>query len=158
MQAPTALVGQGLLNATMLEPLTKAVTLIAVCSYICGFLIIVINEGRLGFLDASLLKARAVIVGGAFLVLVALPISYSRGTYIAKDENEPETNVQAVARMLLGLTDYLAACWTTWFIMSYFFVRSSPISFFFPAILRCGSTVLGLPHTCFVSLRLGQMA
>ncbi len=93
-------------------------------------LIIVINEGRLGFLDASLLKARAVIVGGAFLVLVALPISYSRGTYIAKNENEPETGLQAAARSLLGLADYFAACWATWILMSYFFVGSSPTTFF----------------------------
>jgi hypothetical protein len=130
VQAPANLIGQGLFNTTLLEPLTKAVTLIAICSYICGFLIIVINEGRLGFLDASLLKARAVIVGGAFLVLVALPISYSHRTYIPKNENETETGLQAAARLLLGLTDYFAACWSIWILMSYFFVGSSPTAFF----------------------------
>ena len=126
---PVTLFGQGLPSTSTLEPVTKLVALIAIWSYICGFLIIVINEGRLGFVDASLLKARAITAGGAFLVLVTLPIAYTQGTFIPKNENEPETNLQSIARLLLGLTDFFTACWAIWIMMSYFFVGSSPIAF-----------------------------
>ncbi len=70
-----------------LEPITKAVTIFAVISYAAGFLIIVINEGRLGFLDSSLLKPRAMVVGVVALLLIVLPISLSSGVFIRPRSN-----------------------------------------------------------------------
>lgn len=96
------------------EAVTKVLTIGAICSYVAGFLIIEINEGRLGFFDATLLKPRAVAAGAVFLLLVSLPISFTRNILIER-KNEDEQLPQTIARLSLSLVDYLTACWATWF-------------------------------------------
>ena len=108
----------------MLEPITKAVTIGAIVSYAVGFLVIEINEGMLGFLDASLLRPRAMIVGAVALLLIALPISFTRGSYIRPPEKEKESKGHAFARLSLSIVDYLCACGMAWFLASFVFVGS----------------------------------
>jgi hypothetical protein len=113
-----------------LEPITKAVTITAIISYAAGFLIVVINEGRLGFLDSSLLKPRAMIVGIVAFLLIVLPISFTRGVLIQPRGEEEESGDQTVARIGLSLIDFLASCGATWFVASFVFVGSGSDLFF----------------------------
>jgi hypothetical protein len=107
----------------VLEPITKAVTITAIISYAVGFLVLVINEGRLGFLDASLLKPRAMIVGVVALLLIILPISFTRGRFI-RPRGEEESGGQILARIFLSLTDFLTSCGAAWLLASLVFVNS----------------------------------
>jgi hypothetical protein len=112
-----------------LEPITKAITITAIISYAAGFLIVVINEGRLGFLDSSLLKPRAMIVGIVALLLIVLPISLTRGVHI-RPRNDKESRDQKVARVGLSLIDFFASCGAAWFVASFVFVGTGSDLFF----------------------------
>lgn len=130
-QDPKADPGRSLFDVSLsslgtLEPIIKAVTIAAITSYAAGFLIVVINEGRLGFLDSSLLKPRAMIVGVIALFLIVLPISFTRGVVILPRNEEKEADNQTLARLALSLTDFLAACGAAWLVAS--FVFASPIT------------------------------
>lgn len=115
-----------LFNSPIVEPLTKGLTALAICSFATGFLIILVNEGNHGFLDASLLKPRAVLVGALFLFLVVLPVSFTQSRFIPRMD-ERETGTQRGARVGLSLLDYFSSCWAAWLVASIFFVES-PIS------------------------------
>jgi len=108
-----------------LEQITKAITIAAIVSYAAGFLIVVINEGNLGFLDTSLLKPRAMIVGIVALLLVVLPISFTRGVVIRPRSDEKESADQTLSRMGLSVINFLASCGAVWFVAALVFVRSA---------------------------------
>jgi len=127
------IVDLSMFNAGMLESASKAVAAFVICSYAIGFLVILINEGHLGFIDASLLKPRAILAGATCVFLVALPLSYCRGTFFPRPETE--ARIQRAARVGLGLADYLGACWATWLVAGIFFVGGH-----FTALIRMHGT------------------
>lgn len=102
--------------AALFETITKMATLLVVGSYAIGYLIIVINDNAHGFLETSLIKPRAITAGAIFVLLTALPISLTQGTFFGKGA-DPESTLEMCTRLLLGLVDYLAACFVAGLMM-----------------------------------------
>lgn len=100
----------------VLEFVTKIATLLVVGSYAIGYLIVVINENAHGFLETSLIKPRAIAAGAVFILLTALPISLTQRTFFGRGL-DPESKLEKYARLLLGLVDYLAACFAAGLMM-----------------------------------------
>lgn len=94
---------------SVLEIATKNATLLVVASYAIGYLIVTINDNAHGFLETSLIKPRAITAGAIFILLTALPISLTQGTFFGGG-SEPESRLETFTRLLLGLLDYVTAC------------------------------------------------
>jgi hypothetical protein len=102
--------------ANLLEPAAKMTTLLVIGCYALGYLIVTVNGEAYGFLETSLIKPRAIVVGAIFILLTLLPISITQNTFFKKD-SESESSLEMLSRLLLGLVDYSAACFSAALIM-----------------------------------------
>jgi len=103
------------------ELVTKNATLLVVSCYAIGYLIVVLNDNPHGFLETSLLKPRAITAGAMFILLMALPISVTQGSFFASG-SERESGREMIARWLLGITDFSASCFAATLLMLLVFV------------------------------------
>ena len=117
VQPVTSLWAKAGLPAASLESVARVATLIAVCSYAVGYLIVVINDSARGFLETSLIRPRAITTGAVFIFLAALPISITQGTFFGRRGNDAESMLETVTRWLLGIVDYACACAIAGFII-----------------------------------------
>jgi hypothetical protein len=126
-QANTAMSSNPQQSVTsVVELIAKAAALVVISCYVIGYLLVAINDSNHGFLEAGLVKPRAIAAGAIFIFVTVLPSLLTQRAFPAAIRGEPESKRQVTARWLLGLTDYVGGSAVAALVMSSFFVSGGP--------------------------------